>query len=361
MTRSNRVSLSAAVAICAIASPKNSFSAEPDEESRAPSVLAPAASPPRPEAPLVEKSPRPEGRVLAGHVFTPVLGLTGPFATTNFGSFMLLGAGSTEASLTLQLPGTPPPPPQTFSGKVEYVAVGGLLSFEYAFLPGFSARVGISQTIYTGTTGASAAVVGSNARLGGNVGLTAGLPIGQSVRVAAVFDASYAPRLGLVLGPAIQSTFDSCATGVSNCRFDFDDLFQQKNVLTVQPGLAAAWAPARALGITGNVSYVYNRTTASNEAALSQGGVSFAAAVDFDFMGFSSVPLGLQAIWSTLVPFSGGDTSIGYTDLGGGIFYTGRKELSLGIQVVDRRFRVTPDVDVSWNNVVGFIGLRYYW
>jgi hypothetical protein len=310
---------------------------------------------------LIEKPPRPEGRELAGHLFMPVAGMTGPFATTSFGSFMILGAGSTEASLTLQLPGTPPPAPQTFSGSVEYVAVGGILGFEYAFLPGFAARVGISQTIYTGTTGASAAVVGSNARLGGNVGLTAGLPIGQRLRVAAVFDASYAPRLGLILGPAIQSTFQSCATGVANCRFDFDNLFQQKNVLTLQPGIAAGWAISKALGLTGNVSYVYNSTTASNQETLSQGGVSFAAALDFDFMGFSSVPLGLQLNWSTLVPFSGGDTSIGYTDLGGGIFYTGRKELSIGLQIVDRRFRVTPDVDVSWKNVVGSIGLRYYW
>lgn len=291
----------------------------------------------------------------------PVLGAAGPFATTSFGSFMLLGAGSTEATLTLQLPGTPPPAPQTFSGKVEYVAVGGILSFEYAFLRDVSARVGISQTIYSGTTGASAAVVGSNARLGGNVGLTAGLPIGQSVRLAAVFDVSYAPRLGLVLGPAIQSTFDSCATGVANCKFDFDNLFQQKNVLTVQPGIAAAWAPMRALGLTGNISYVYNSTTASNQDTLNQGGVSFSATVDFDFMGISSVPVGLQINWSTLAAFSGGDTGIGYTDIGGGIFYTGRRNLSLGMQVVDRRFRVSPDVDVSWKNVVGFIGLRYYW
>lgn len=295
-------------------------------------------------------------------MFTPVVNFTEPFATTSFGSFMLLGAGSTDGSLTLQLPGNPLPPPQTFTGKVDYAAVGGILSFEYAFLRDFQARIGISETIYSGTNGSSAAVVGSNARLGGNVGLTAGLPIGNSVRVAAVFDASYAPRLGLVLGPAIQSTFNACSTGTANCKFDFDQLFRQKNVLTVQPGVAASWAPARAVGLTGNISYVYNSTTATDLPTVSQGGISLGTAVDFDFMAVSRVPIGLQLNWASLFVFSNNEnTGIGYTDLGGGIFYTGRKELSLGLQIVDRRFRVSPDVEVSWKNVVAFIGLRYYW
>jgi hypothetical protein len=50
-----------------------------------------------------------------------------------------------------------------------------------------------------------------------------------------------------------------------------------------------------------------------------------------------------------------------FTDLGGGLFYTGRRNLSLGIQFVDRRFRVAPDVDVSWSTFIAQIGLRYYW
>jgi hypothetical protein len=305
--------------------------------------------------------PRPEGRELAGHVFMPTLGVTGPFATTNFGSFMLLGGGSTEGSVTLQLPGNPLPPPQTFRGSVSYAAVGGFLGFEYAFVPGVSARVGISQAIYSGTTGASAAVVGSNVRIGGTAGITAGIPIGQSVRVAAVFDAGYAPRLGLVLGPAIATTFEQCSQGVANCRFDFGSLFQQRNVLTLQPGIAASWAPGRALGMTFNVSYVHTSIAISNQDTVREGGIAPGAVVDFDFRAISKVPVGLQITWSSLFPFSDNLLTTGYTDLGGGIFYTGRRELSVGLQVIDRRFRVTEGVDVSWNNVVASLGLRYYW
>jgi hypothetical protein len=361
MTRSNPLSLVVVAALYSITLAATAFPADPEPAPGAQSGLVAPAPPPRPEPAPNAEAPRPEGRELAGHVFTPLAGITGPFATTSFGSFMLVGAGSTEGSLTLQLPGTPLPPPQTFTGTVTYAAVGGILGFEYAFLPGFSARLNLSETIYSGIDGQSAAVVGSNARLGGDFGITAGIPIGKSARVAAVADVSYTPRLGMLIGSAIEQTFSNCSQGTANCKFDLGLLFQQTNVFQFQPGVAASWAPNKALGVTGNVSYVYNSISTSNAATLTQGGVAVGVGLDFDFMGFSKVPVGLQLSWSSFFNFSTGDNTTGYTDLGFGLLYTGKKDLSLGIQVVDRRFRVAPDVDVSWKNVISFIGLRYYW
>ena len=49
------------------------------------------------------------------------------------------------------------------------------------------------------------------------------------------------------------------------------------------------------------------------------------------------------------------------TDLGGGIFYTGRKDLAAGVQFVSRRFAVVPNVDVSWKTYLATMGLRYFW
>jgi hypothetical protein len=324
----------------------------------APTLAADGSLPPVSPAPaaVAEAPPPPEGRELAGHVFSPALGVPGPFATTNFGSFLTLGAGSTEGHLTLQLPGNPPPPPQTINGKVSYAAVGGVLDFEAQILRGVSARVGISETLYTGTTGAAAAVVGSNARLGGNLGLTAGAPIGNSVRVAGLIDASWTPQLGLLLGPAIKSAFDSCSTGIRDCRLDFSKLFSSKNVFQLKPGAAASWAPLPALGVSANLTYVYADASGKSQSAIFMG-----TAVDFDFKAISRVPLGLQASIASLIPFGGHDNTFGYTDLGGGVFYTGRKHLSLGLQFVVRRFRLSPDTDVSWGTFVAFIGLRYYW
>jgi hypothetical protein len=289
----------------------------------------------------------------------PVMGVVGPFATTSFGTFLTLGAGSTRGSVTLQIPGTTVPP-QTFEGEVSYVALGGVISFEYAFLRNFSARIALTETLYSGTTGAAAAVVGTNARLGGGIGLTGSLPIGDSLRLAGVFDAGYIPRFGLLLGPAIKAAFDSCATGVSDCRFDFSKLFEQRNVLRVTPGVAAGWTPMKPLGISGNLSYAYSSISTEGSGVVSESSLSMGVAADFDFKTVSSVPIGLQATWNTELPLTSSD-STSFTDLGGGVFYTGRKELALGLQAVDRRFRVSPAVDVNWGTIITMIGLRYFW
>jgi hypothetical protein len=337
----------AAVALLAVPGTARPSAEEPSSTPGA-AVVAPAAT------------PRPEGRELAGHLFMPALGIVGPFATTSFGTWLTLGTGTTTGSVTLQIPGNPAPPPQTITGKVSYAAVGGALAYEYQFLPGVSGRFQLTETLYSGTTGAAVAVVGTNARIGAGLGLTAGLPIGDSVRVAAVLDTSYVPRIGLLLGPAIKSAYQSCSTGVADCRFDFAQLFQQKNVLQLQPGVAAAWTPVRALGVTGNLSYSYSSLDSTGSGTVSQSAVSVGAAFDFDFRMISSVPVGIQVTWNSNVPVSGGGESR-FTDVGGGLFYTGRKDLSLGLQVVDRRFKVVPEVDVSWSTVLAIIGLRYYW
>jgi hypothetical protein len=304
--------------------------------------------------------PPPQGRELGGHLFTPVLGLVGPFATTSFGTFILFGAGSTEATVSLPLPGDPPPPPATIHGSIDYGAIGGVLGFEYQFVPGFSARTALTETLYTGLSGAAAAAVGTNMRLGGGLGFTGGFPIGRSVRVAGVLDMRYVPRIGLVLGPAFRNLYETCSTGVLDCRFNFGDLIQDRNAFELEPGVAAAWAPMRALGVTGNLSYSFASVGGSQESGA-VGGIAVGAAVDYDFMAISPVPIALQASFTTLIPVTGHDVTWGYSDFGGAIFYTGRKELSVGLQVVDRRFRVAPDVDVSWFNIIALVGLRYYW
>jgi len=292
----------------------------------------------------------------------PTLGIQGPFAITSFGTFLTLGQGSTVGFVTIQLPGSPPPAPSTYSGNIEYVAIGGVLTYEYEFLRGVSARVGLSESLYSSTTGASLAVVGTNIRLGFGAGVTAGLTLGESVRLAAVFDVTSAPRLGLLLGPAINSAIESCRTGLTSCEFDFGQLFQQQNVLELQPGLAASWAPHRSLGLTANLSYAHSsiEVTGANAGTSSTGGVSLGVAADFDFMGVSKVPVGLQLTWNSLIPVSGERTSR-FTDVGGGLFYTGRKDLSLGLQLFVRRFQVVPAVEVSWTTVLAMVGLRYFW
>jgi hypothetical protein len=323
--------------------------------------LALPADPPGAPAPAPADAAGGEGRVLNGHAFMPVLGMVTPFATTSFGTFLTLGTGSTKGTITLQVPGNPPPPPQTFTGDVSFAAVGGALGYEYAVFRGVGVRAFLNETIYSGTTGAAAAVVGTNARVGLGAGITAGMTLGEAIRVAGVLDVTYAPRFGLILGPAVAAAYDSCQSGLSNCQFDFDKLFEQENILEVVPGVAASWAPMRALGVSANVSYSHSSIDTSGSGTRSQDGMKIGAAVDFDFREISRAAVGLQLAYGSFVPFGGEEAGARYTDLGGGVFYTGRRNLALGPQFTVRRFRVAPQVDVSWQTVVAVVGLRYYW
>ncbi len=49
------------------------------------------------------------------------------------------------------------------------------------------------------------------------------------------------------------------------------------------------------------------------------------------------------------------------TDLGLGLWYTGRRDLAAGAQFLVRRFAVAPDTQVSWGTKLAMLGLRYYW
>jgi len=288
------------------------------------------------------------GRVLNGHVFMPAADVPGPLLTTSFLSGLLVGVGNTSATLQAGS--------QVFSGHFQYAGIGAVLGYEYAFLDYFSARVSITELIYSGITGRSAVVVGSRLQGGATAGVTFSMPIGDQLRAGVLFDAGYTPDAGLTIGTAIKSVVDSCEAGA--CDVTPGNAFELKNVATLKPALAVSWAPHPALGVTGNVAYSWASQTINGKTNTGQ---AFTAglALDYDFRAISPVPVGLQAQFSWAAP--SGSTFQHVTDLGGGIFYTGRKNLALGLQLVARRFAVTPDVNVTWSTYIANIGLRYYW
>ena len=137
-------------------------------------------------------------------------------------------------------------------------------------------------------------------------------------------------------------------------------MFAIKQVQTLEPKVAVSWAPHRAVGVTGALGYQHASTSATGQPDLSADSMSVGGAVDYDFLAVSSFPLGLMFQVNWTAPFSG-STLQHITDLGGGIFYTGRKDLALGVQLLWRRFAVVPNVDVSFSTELAQIGLRYYW
>ena len=315
-------------------------------------VLAPGFARSQSAAEAPEATPYPAvagGRTLNGHRFLPAADTPWPFTVTNLTSYLIVGYGETTSQFTILN--------QTFGGTREYAAGGGILGYEYAFLDYFSARAHITEIIFSGINGSSALAVGTQMQLGFGFGATASLPIGDTARVGFLLDWDTSPRLGLTIAAGIRSVAQSCQQP-SGCVIDLSQIFASTNVHTLSPALAASWSPLRALGLTANVAYQHVSSTGDTTVEGDAG--YFAGAVDYDFGDISSVPIGLQLQASWTVPFSGNGLEH-VTDLGGGIFYTGRKDLASGVQIVSRRFAVVPNVDVSWKTYLATMGLRYFW
>jgi hypothetical protein len=289
------------------------------------------------------------GRVLNGHVFMPSATVAGALTTTSFGTFLILGLGTTSGSFQVG--------DRTYAGNFDYAGAGAALGYEYAFLRYFSARFSLAEVIYSGIDGPSAIVVGTSLQLAASLGLTASLPMGDSLRVGVLLDVGSSPGLGLTIASGLQAIVDSCQPGP--CSPSDGAIFGTSRATTLQPALAASWSPWRPLGFTANAAYARVSQKHGDETVTAEA-VSLAGAADFDFLALSKVPVGLQLAFSWTAPV-GGSGLQHITDLGGGIFYTGSQHLALGLQLVSRRFAVQPNVDVSWSTFLSTIGLRYYW
>lgn len=305
---------------------------------------APAESAPR------EEARRPFGRVLNGHAFMPSAAVPNALVTTSFASYLVALIGSTTGSFQVGS--------QDFSGTYDFAGAGAVLGYEHAFGPYFSARLSINEAVYSGIDGKSAVAVGTQVQFGGLLGVTASLPVGDSLRVALLLDAGSVPSLALTVGTGIQDIVNTCGQP-SGCTVDTSQLFGATQVKTVQPAVAATWAPMPSLGITGNVAYAH-LSQKQHGTTFDADTLSLGVSTDYDFGAVSSVPIGLMLQFSWTAPISGSGVQH-VTDLGGGIFYTGREHLAVGLQLVGRRFAVEPTLDVSWKTYVTTIGLRYYW
>jgi hypothetical protein len=313
-------------------------------------VPAPAAAPASVGDPAVhEESSLAPSRVLNGHVFMPSTTVPGALTTTSFGTFFILGVGTTS--------GTAQVGDKTYSGNFDYAGTGAALAYEYAFLRYFSARFTMNDVIYSGIDGPSAIVVGTSLQFGASLGVTASVPVGDSLRIGVLFDAGTTPGLGLTIGSGINTIIEGCQANA--CPTGEGAIFGTHRATTVQPAVAASWAPWRPLGFTANVAYLSVSQDQGDHNFTGQA-VTLAGAADLDFLALSHVPVGLQLAFSWTAP-TGGEGLQHVTDLGGGIFYTGSEHLALGLQFVSRRFAVQPTVDVNWSSFLSTIGLRYYW
>jgi hypothetical protein len=282
-------------------------------------------------------------RGLDGHVFQPSFLVRSPLATTSFNVNLAYGVGDATG------------PTYNIRGEIDgerqysFAQMGQTFAYERQLAQGVSVGGGLLTSLYSGTDSASALVIGADVSIGGFARATAGRRLGP-VQTALTLDVIYGPRLGIVVIDAIK---DSLANGVGS-----GSALALQDVLTLQPGVAAAWAPHPALGVTASLGWQW--VSLDKEDGTSDGSaLAFGIAADLDLKPLTrNVPLGLLAAYHFLEPLQGEDVTR-IQDFSIGAFYTAKPELVLGAEIGWRWFSIRPDIDAS--SAILDVRANYYW
>lgn len=325
-----------------------------------PAVQAPDATGATTTVILVAQTPKPAppekmGHEMNGHFFLPSHLIDDPFSNTSFG--MTFGLGSGDAlGPTVQL--SPPPPVVLPDSKsYGYTGIGVGLAMDVRILEYLSARALISTTAYLGTGNGAVIAVGSSARVTGDVGVKGSLPVGKQFRFAASFDVSYGPVYSLLIAEGIANAVNACRIDPQTCQIDLGSFLEASNTVTYIGGLSGAWAPLPYLGFILNAQFI--APTKTGKASVSQNGYTLAAMADFDAKPLLSwLPLGMNVTYSITSPIGSNGVTTSQ-DYGVGLYYTGRPDLALGLELDWKRNRLAGNQ--VGQSTLAWINFRYYW
>jgi hypothetical protein len=283
-------------------------------------------------------------RSLNGHLFVPSRLLASPFSTTHLGSISTYALAEATAS-RYDLRGE-------VVGERDYsmAAFGNQVDYQLRLADFFALRVSGSAIVFSGIDGPSAVGVGATFRTSFGAGLTAGLPLGDAVRLAVVFDAGFQPAFDLTIGAGLLRAI---RTG----SFDSGEVFVLGKTVQLRPGLSVAWAPIPLVGISGELRYSYTEVEKTSSENATGDAVDLAALVEVDLGTVWPVPIAIAGLYRLQEPTDG--DSVRTENAGGALFYTGRPHLAAGLTVTQQWFDVRPKVDTTATLVD--LTVRYYW
>jgi len=282
-------------------------------------------------------------RVLDGHVFSSGTLVRSPFAVTAFEANLMYGSGTATGPTYDRFGIVVGDETYTFAAEAQ------TFSYDKKLAEGVSVGGGVVSQLYSGIDGPSVVVVGTEIGAGLFARGTAGRRLGP-VHAALTFDGSYAPRYGILVLDAIQKA-------LQDRELDSEAAFNQTNAWTLKPGIAAAWAPHPALGLVASLDYQWVSLDATDSGWQEESGVDLAIAADLDLGTFTSVPAAFLASYHRTEPIGSSGVSP-ITDFTGGVFYTGRPALVLGLEVGYRSLSVR---ELDATATVAQIRLQYLW
>ena len=287
-----------------------------------------------------EPASEPLRRQLGEHVFIPRLEVLDPFTTTDVASTSGFGYG-TAGGPTFNLQGQ-----QINLADYQIVAYAQSFSGQWGIADWWAIRLTANGTLYTGANGSALAGIGVNGVVRGGAGTTFSWKVAPTLRLGVLVDVTFGPSIGINILEAIQRSMSE-GTVVTPVH--------STSSTVISPTLSVAWSFARGWGLLVNGTYSHSSVTA-NEDDVGIDQLQIQGALDLDLKELGSIPMGFGLNFSS--SYSMGDQKFRRYIYGLGIFYTGRKELTLGLELALRRAPLgTQDVFVK--SYYALISLRY--
>jgi hypothetical protein len=273
------------------------------------------------------------GRRVGGHDFLRSLVIPTPFVDSEFVSATGFGV----------LSGTP-----TGGGKsISVAALSQELHLQLGVADFLAIRVGALGGGAVGTDSDSALNFGEYVNYEFSGGAAASFRVGV-MRLGVSLDGSLGSQYRLSPNQAIA---DSLAAGTLSAK----TLITSTSTNTLSPGLQVAFGLHPALGIWIHGRFDHGTTSASGTSASTdyvEGGLG----LSFDLRPIAGAPVGLLGLYDLLEGV--GSTSSTTHTVGAGIFYTGRRDLQLGLEAL-AQFQSLDTL--SLNAYVGDIVIHYFW
>jgi hypothetical protein len=286
-------------------------------------------------------------RELAQHVFFPSLIVADPFLSTYLSMDIAAGYDwitGPDFDVLGNL--------MTARRSYDAQAMAEGASFQASVTDFMAIRVAAGGGIDAGGNARSAVVVGAIQPIIAGAGTTLSWRLQDIVRAGFTFDFVYSHTK---LVQPLNAIEDSLLAGdVEPARAS-----QTLNGYTLRPGATVAVVPCPSVGFLASV--IYNWTAQVDDTTQYFNALDVGGSAQLDLLPASAIPIGLLASYRATIPF---ESAVRFTNtLEAGVFYTGRKDLDLGITAEVKWYDLHPQhvIRLDTTQLVGIAQVRYHW
>jgi hypothetical protein len=286
-----------------------------------------------------------EGRTLGGYRFIPASKVEDPFITHHFRNSTGVSIASNVDVPIIIINTTPPDTLLSLNGNLLFV--GANFGYQHVVHPRVAVHVFAGALSRIGTSGQALLSQGVTALTSSGLGTTVELWRNERVLLSGLLNVGHGQALVVNLVKFAEDVIESGPENASILTTDEGG--------TIDGGLALAWAPNPWSGVTAFGQIGYSRIETRDDDLLWR--LAGTGSVDFGQRDQAPVGLLLTVDIDRLKPKSvAGGTAVA---IGGGIFYTGREDINLGLEIHWMRFTQFAR-DVTIHPMSFDLVLRYY-